>query len=126
MIRPEKARTYRPTDPPNALTAYFCPACGAQITGSYNVDPGRGRCTKMWHRDIPKPVPYVRDRACEWRVIITRPGVNGEGVSYHGDSEVLARSVFHRETLHYIESESSAAVELQRRSIGSWLMEDTR
>lgn len=59
--RPEITRTpFVPIDPPATLTAYFCPACGQQITGSYNLDPAKKRCTKTWHLTMPEPVKFVR------------------------------------------------------------------
>lgn len=51
---------FAPIDPPATLRAWFCPACGAQITGSYNLDPAKKRCTKTWHLASPIDVMYVR------------------------------------------------------------------
>lgn len=52
--------SFVPVDPPDTLTAYFCPACGRQIVGSYNLEPARRSCTKTWHLAEPVAVKFVR------------------------------------------------------------------
>lgn len=53
---PHVERTrYVKQEPPARLTLYFCPACGKQITGTYNLEPARA-CTKRWH--LAEPVGY--------------------------------------------------------------------
>lgn len=36
--------------PPEAVDLYFCPECGVMLTGTYNVDTGRKKCSKLWHK----------------------------------------------------------------------------
>lgn len=50
---------FDPVDPPREVTLYFCPACGQKLTGNYNLDTARKRCTKTWHRAMAKPQKYV-------------------------------------------------------------------
>ena len=60
--RPHVERTpFTPKEPPKELMLYFCPACGAWIDGSYNLEPARKRCTKTWH--MTDPVGYLYCRA---------------------------------------------------------------
>lgn len=66
MVTPDRTpsitRTpFVPIDAPDTLRVWFCPACGQQITGSYNLDPAKKRCTKTWHLATPKPVDYTRE-----------------------------------------------------------------
>lgn len=51
---------FAPIEPPAAMTLWFCPACGVQIKGSYNLEPARKRCTKTWHLASPVGVKYTR------------------------------------------------------------------
>jgi hypothetical protein len=66
MPKPSITRTpFVPVEPPAERTFYFCPACGAQVIGSYNMDPAKKRCTKTWHLMAPVPAKYVRAVASE-------------------------------------------------------------
>lgn len=59
----------------------------------------------------------------EWRVIIRRPGVDGEGVSYISrgqDEEAIARRFFEADVREYAKSEPSASVVLQSRLLLPW------
>jgi hypothetical protein len=57
--RPYIRRTsFTPINPPNEIELHFCPACGALIRGSYNLDPAKKRCTKTWHLATPVPRMY--------------------------------------------------------------------
>lgn len=61
-MTPHVERTeFVPHEPPAAMTFWFCPACGQQITGSYNIEPARKRCTKTWHLTNVVGVRYVRE-----------------------------------------------------------------
>lgn len=62
--RPHIERTpFEPIEAPSTITLYFCPACGRQIIGTYNIDPARKRCTKTWHLMTAKPASYRREEA---------------------------------------------------------------
>lgn len=51
---------------PVAVTLHFCPHCGRRVTGSYNIDESRKKCSKLWHKSSPRAVRYVReDRQCD-------------------------------------------------------------
>jgi hypothetical protein len=50
---------YVPADLPDRVKLWFCPACGKRITGSYNLEPARKRCTKTWHLANPVAKDYV-------------------------------------------------------------------
>lgn len=41
-------------------TKFECPDCGMDLTGkNYNLDEGREKCSKTWHKSIPRKVVYV-------------------------------------------------------------------
>lgn len=69
--------------PPDELNLWFCPACGNLITGSYNIDPARKRCSKTWHLDIAQKRAYVavdappRTPAAESQPFPVDPGSSG-------------------------------------------------
>ena len=50
---------YEPKTLPDILDLWWCPACGHILTGNYNVDPLRKRCSKTWHLDMAKKRSYV-------------------------------------------------------------------
>jgi hypothetical protein len=62
----------------------------------------------------------------EWRVVIRRPGVQGEGISYVSrgqDEEAIARRFFKADVREYAKDEPSATVVLQSRVIRPWVDE---
>lgn len=69
---------------PETTEEWRCPACGKRVTGNFNLDSVRKKCTKTWHTHSPIKCAYVRrDKALETVV----DAIEGQG---HAD-EILRR-----------------------------------
>jgi len=45
---------------PKKITRWRCPECGLDLTGKhYNLDEGRAKCTKTWHKAVPVEEVFV-------------------------------------------------------------------
>jgi len=65
-----------------------------------------------------------RDVPREWRVVVRRPGVEGQGVTYRGPYESEARRFYASDTREYAKDEPSATVVLQSRIVQPWIDEE--
>lgn len=46
---------------PDRIKLYFCPDCGALLNGkTINLDPGRKKCSKLWHKAAAVKADYGR------------------------------------------------------------------
>jgi hypothetical protein len=45
-------------EPPAFLTLYFCPACAKQVSGAYDLEPARTKCTLRIHLAEPVAARY--------------------------------------------------------------------
>jgi hypothetical protein len=51
---------FDPKGPPATVRLWFCPACGANLTGkSIGLEPARKKCSAKWHLANPVPASYT-------------------------------------------------------------------
>lgn len=66
--------------PPAVKYIWVCPACRSAVVGTYNVDPMRKKCSKLWHRAMAERIEYVWSRVAVAGVATAmRNGQNDDG-----------------------------------------------